>query len=439
MKISTCFIKTMTVLSFVLACCLHFTACKKGTEQETNHPTEPITTGKGVAIGAPATQMIGVAGGTLTSPDGKVKMTIPQGAVAVNTAFSIQPITNTLYEDDASRVAWRLLPEGTVFAKPVEIVFKYDDADLATTVEDFMIVTWQDANGHWKVEPARLNKQAKTLTVETTHFSDWTVTGGFELKMEKEVLKPTEKSKMWVVSVDEEDLLAPLSITAEMDGSLTALGNWKIIQGQGSLDAIKGGRKGFAYSALYTAPAAVNGRMNVVVTMEVEGFNKIKDPAAPGGVRQTGKMILFGRLIVSENFMTGTLGGIPFGFFGDEVVAIGLNNAMLIRGNDGSGEVTVTVSASGAGNYPCGQIILPGKAGINIGYSGGAWLGYAHSYFACGTGDLIYSPASVQIIKWPAVGQSAEGRFSGPVYTTDGTCSPQPKELEVQFNVVRSS
>jgi hypothetical protein len=425
--------------SVTIAALLFFAGCKKGTGVNYQSP-QVIKTEKGTAIGAPDRMMIGAAGGVFTSTDGRVTITVPQDAVAAATQFTIQPITNTLYSNDASRIAYRLLPEGSSFLKPVEVQLKYDEHDTKTTVPEYMTVAWQQTDGSWKVEPARLNKTTKTLKFETTHFSDWTVTGGFELKIEKEVVRINETSKLWVVSITDDELLAQLGVTAEDDAVLTALGNWKIILGPGSITENKGGSKGFAYSATYTAPSSVNGVQHVTISMEVEGFNKIKDPSAPGGIRNTGQMILFGRLIVGDNFMTGTLDGVEFGFFGDKVSAIGMNGAIVIRGSDGSGEVTLSANANGAGSYPCGQIIQPGKAGVIIGSPAGAWPSYGHSYIECGqVGEVKYSPASFEITRWPAVGQVAEGSFNGPVYLSDGNCGPRQKMLYVQFSITRGN
>jgi hypothetical protein len=164
-----------------------------------------------------------------------------------------------------------------------------------------------------------------------------------------------------VVTASDDDLLAHLSVSAADEAQITALGNWKIIQGNGTLQARSSGPKGFAYDVLYTAPSTVNGQMQVVITMEVEGFNSIRDPSMPGGVKNTGKMILFGRLLVSQNFLTGTLDGTPFGFFGNNVVATGSTGLISIRAGDASGEVTLSANGSTAGSFPCGQFIFPGK------------------------------------------------------------------------------
>jgi hypothetical protein len=417
---------------------LVFCSCKKDPVNAGHTPTEPVHTGTGIAIGTAVTKSIGPAGGELISGDGKLKIILPENSVDANTEFSIQPITNTLFEGDDSRLAYRLLPEGSTFSKPVQLQFNYDEDNLTNTLEDLLTVAWQQPNGTWKTMPASLNKATKTIAVETLHFSDWTVTGGFELNTEKESLRPDEQSKLWVVSISDDELLASLSISKEDEASLTRLGNWKIIEGSGSLVENKTGSKGFASTAQYTAPSRVNGPLNVVITMELEGFNRIKDPTAPGGIRQTGRMILFGHLIVSENFLTGTLDGVPFGFFGNNVVATEMTGLIAIRASDASGEVTVSVNGNAAGSYPSGQIIFPGKAGVNIGPTDGSPF-YTHSYFECGEmGDLKFSPSAVEISKWPAVGQAAEGRFSGPVYLSDGVCGARIKQLELQFNVTRS-
>lgn len=426
------FAKLIAILFFV-------SSCKKNPANVEGIPSEPIKSERGTAQGTPVTKSIGTDGGTLISADGNLTITVPQGAIPSAQQFSIQPITNTLYEEDASRIAYRLLPEGITFSKPIQLQFRYTPPSQEGTTEDVLTIASQQTNGTWKIVPTILNKTTKTLTAETTHFSDWTVTGGFELMVEKRTLRPGEKAKLWVVSAIGEDLLAPLSVHAEVSATLTALGNWKIIDGPGSLNTIRTSPKGFEYNATYTAPSAVTGRKIAVITMEVEGFNKIKDPSAPGGIRHTGKMILFGRIIISENSLTGSLDGVEFGFFGNEVVATGLGGLIVIRASDGSGEMTLSINGTGSGAYPCGQIIFPGKAGVSIGATDGSFF-YTQSYFECGQiGEQKHSPAAVQLDKWPVVGQPATGSFTGPVYLSDGLCGPRLKMLNVTFNVTRSN
>lgn len=429
--------KQLMVVLSTLAC-LILTACKKSGGGAVT-PAEPVVTAKGVAKGTPVTKQIGTAGGELESDDGKIKIVVPQGAVQQNTAFSIQPITNTLHDGDEDRTAYRLLPEGTTFAKPVQLVFNYDEDDLNGTVEDFMTVAWQRPEGSWKVEPCRLDKQHQTLTVETTHFSDWIKTGGFEIYTPKKLLRTKAKAMLTVLAVTENEMLAPLPLSDAELGELTSMGNWEKLKGPGTLTPIKGGR-GFETSAEYTAPETVDKVEFIEIAMEVEGFNHIKDPSAPGGVRRTGKMILFINLIVSDNMLTGTFDDIPFGFFGDEVVITGINGNIGIRASDASGEISIIISANAAGSYPCGQIFFPNKAAVNV-LAPPGWDGpnYATSYFECGqTGDLKFSPSLVHLDVWPAIGGVAEGTYSGNVFLADGQCGARPKDLTLTFKVVRS-
>lgn len=431
-------VKQLMIVISTLACLLSV-ACKKSGSNGPEIPAEPIVTAKGVARGASVSKQIGIAGGELESGDGKIKIMVPQGSVQQNTTFTIQPITNTLHGGDDKRSAYRLLPEGTTFAKPVQLVFNYDEDDLNGTAEDLMTVAWQTTEGSWKVEPCRLDKQNQTLTVETTHFSDWTKTGGFEITTPKTLLRTKEKILLTVLAVTEDEMLAPLPLTDAELSKLTSMGNWEKLKGPGTLTPIKSGR-GFETSAEYTSPETVNAVEFIEIAMEVEGFNHIKDPSVPGGVRRTGKMILFINLVVSDNMLTGTFDGIPFGFFGEKVVITGINGNIGIRASDASGEITLVISANAKGAYPCGQIFFPNKASVNVlAPPGEDGPNYSTSYFECGqAGELKFSPSNVYLDVWPAIGEVAEGTYSGNVYLSDGQCGARAKDLTLTFKVVRS-
>lgn len=69
-----------------------------------------------------------VAGGTLKSADDAVKLEVAPGAVAKNTTFAIQTITNELPGHIGD--AFRITPEGTTFAVPAKITFRYTEKDV---------------------------------------------------------------------------------------------------------------------------------------------------------------------------------------------------------------------------------------------------------------------------------------------------------------------
>jgi hypothetical protein len=152
-----------------------FTACIKedigdngGTIDYAN--LQPTVTPKGTPIGAVYNQQVGAAGGTVQSPDGKIKLDIPAGALAANTNIGIQEITNTapLGEDGK---AYRLTPEGTQFDKPVTITMQYDPA---TTPDALVWVITQKDDGTWlgNIDP-EVNETAHTVSAKINHFSDW--------------------------------------------------------------------------------------------------------------------------------------------------------------------------------------------------------------------------------------------------------------------------
>ena len=146
-----------------------------GPSDPTNVGMVPVPTKAGEPIGPPATATISTEGGTLSTPDGALTVTIPAGAVAAPTEFSITPIVNTAR--GALSGAFRLGPEGTTFAEPVTLTFKGPEAYPSTGggIGD-VGVAYHDASGFWLPLPSVTRDEgANTLSVETAHFSDWTL------------------------------------------------------------------------------------------------------------------------------------------------------------------------------------------------------------------------------------------------------------------------
>ena len=134
-------------------------------------PSELVAaiTDVGTPNGEPATGSIGPAGGSLSSKDGGVTLTVPPGAVASTVDFTIQPITNEAPGGFGN--SYQLGPEGKTFAVPVQITFRYDP-ELGDM--DGLTVAYQDAQHFWRVaDPVALDQGARTATVSTTHLSPW--------------------------------------------------------------------------------------------------------------------------------------------------------------------------------------------------------------------------------------------------------------------------
>jgi hypothetical protein len=134
----------------------------------------------GTPVGDKVTRDIGPEGGTLSSPDGRLTLTVPQGAVNEKVAFSIQPGTNKF--GNGLGLAYKLEPEGRTFTTRLNISIHYDDHDLEGTFPEALSLAYQDAKGSWHMRKyVDLDKDQKTLTVSTTHFS-WYIEG-FVLKL----------------------------------------------------------------------------------------------------------------------------------------------------------------------------------------------------------------------------------------------------------------
>lgn len=213
------YFKVKSVLLFlVFAAAL--AACKKEVNSiETK--TERLQKPHGAVTGTPVSKTIGPEGGAIQSRDGNISVTIPAGAVATATEFKIQPVENTL--PGSPGPAYRLLPEGVAFAKPVTIRFSYASVNVPAKL---LALAYQDHNGYFHVmQKTERNTTDKTLSVQTTHFSDWLIfnfvgvtpngatvrTGGtVEFTLFKSPLAVAESP-----TIDESDILSPLPYTPE--------------------------------------------------------------------------------------------------------------------------------------------------------------------------------------------------------------------------------
>ncbi len=152
-------------------------SCKKGLGDAESNPFEnatPLITDKGIPLGAVTSYPVNSSATTITSTDGKLDLIIPAGAFSSAATISIQPISNL--SPLGLSTGYRLLPEGVTFAKPITLRFHYNAADLGTAIEDFLWINTQQSDGSWVGnKKSVVDKASKTILVETTHFSDWTM------------------------------------------------------------------------------------------------------------------------------------------------------------------------------------------------------------------------------------------------------------------------
>jgi hypothetical protein len=271
-------------------------SCKKSDSTSVPRENGPVITGVGTNAGTPSDTLIGPAGGTLHSADGKLTVTVPANALPSVTTISIQPITNMAPQGLGS--GYRLMPEGTTFAKAVTLTFHYDNDLLHGSLEDFLWIVTQVGNGSWNAMlKSALDKNARTVTVTTTHFSDWMLGKFIDLTLtpaaanvqrgQSVALRVGGFSRDKALADDAE--LAPLIFLAGAGDDLTPLTpvppvesrlmdfkikQWTMNGSPAPVSNSNGSLTASGNSATYTAPAQVPAINPAAVTVQLQASNK---------------------------------------------------------------------------------------------------------------------------------------------------------------------
>lgn len=234
-------------------------------------PIEPVATEVGEPIGDAVTQAIGPAGGTIESADGALRIEVPAGALAAEQTLSIQPIANHAHGKVSG--AFRLGPEDVPFASPVRLTFSFTPEQVLGTSPQLLRVASQNNDGFWELhEQLQLDAEEGIVSVESTHFSDWSLVTGALLSPESATIKPSETVSLSVViceRVQPDDLLAPLVAECRPSEVISNLvKNWSVNGtpgGDGNVGtvAVQDNR-----TALYTAPATAPQPGAVAVSTE---------------------------------------------------------------------------------------------------------------------------------------------------------------------------
>jgi hypothetical protein len=268
--------KNFILLFAALAICISFSlSC--GKDDLVNPPNmEPLITPVGTTVSTPVTATIDGAGGTLTSADGIVELNVPAGVVSSATVFSIQAIRN--HCPGGSGNAYRILPEGTIFAQPVTLSFHYADTSIAD--ERVLGIAYQDADHTWFApKVVSLHEATNKINVETRHLSDWSLFERLALKPRKASVFINESATFSINFVG-----ALNTITDAQGVQLNNLNNDNAVSTTWQTDAGSIFKNGDD-RARYTAPGAVPSPNPVQVsatfsnfTFEMNGYT-ISNPA----------------------------------------------------------------------------------------------------------------------------------------------------------------
>ena len=227
----------------------------------------------GTPGGAAATSSIGASGGSLTSPDGRLTLSVPPGAVAGAVDFTIQPITNSA--PGGLGIAYRLTPDGENFAVPADISFHYSDQDLAGTAPGALAIAYQDVQHFWRSPVSTILDEAnKTLTVSTSHLSDWSCLAGYQLQPATASVSIGKTQVLTLVScapIDDGDLVSLRARCAPETGDFATTSGWAVNGAPGGTTGIGTVVASGQLGATFTAPGARPTPSLVAVSAQIDG------------------------------------------------------------------------------------------------------------------------------------------------------------------------
>lgn len=358
-------------LSIAIAMVLSLPSCKKdSTEPSPTVPTAPtpVITPVGEPIGAATSATIGATGGTITSTDGHLTLTIPAGALSSDVAISITPISNEAPLAFAD--GYRLEPQGTTFAVPITYTFSYTDDMLTGTDEHLLWIVTQATDGHWDaLQHSALDATNNTITVQASHFSDWSLGRFVDLALTPAFFHLTvnETLTLSITGFDKpedvaaEDELVPLIPNSQFDPeALTPLtpiptitddqltlfqaAIWTLNGVDAPTSGPNGSLTGGIRTATYTAPSSVPGGGNLVA-VTVELFTKNK-------ANQASAFYLTSNIYVTEQnlFLDVEVDGVPYSYY-----EYGFNGALPADPNH---YFPVTASLdNGALDWSCAEML----------------------------------------------------------------------------------
>ncbi|MCG2615299.1 hypothetical protein LZZ85_13450 [Terrimonas sp. NA20] len=415
------------------------TSCKKDKPEEDPEGPPPgelsqkLKLPLGAPVGSAVQKEIGAAGGVIQSPDGVIKITVPAGAVDVPTAFSVQEVTNTL---ETRARSYRLRPEGVNFKKPLTVTYRYAGIDIGSIDPRMLFLAFQDKDGYYySANKTKGDLNNHTLTVETTHFSDWTFYSRYDLNIDggrkeggRVFLRESEKVKVNVYvspksegEDDIDELLSPL-----YDPVMSSV-QWDFSPKKGSLQI------SVDRIASYQAPAKISRTEEIVITATLTGDIGKDNQGNPVRLMQLVQPVVLENddyFILSED--------------GEEMVAADFS-ATLIEGMGvqlsarfpNGYNLSAYTYGSAVASYPYNMHGVAGSATLElVGQDQRSFIVYRAEDCFNGNGQAIFSPGAF-VLK--SVGHTAgkyfEGEFTCTMFRFDFCNSTVKKSISGRFKI----
>ena len=421
------------VLIVTLALAGLATGCRKpAVDPQPPTRSSGTPTAKGTPIGTAVSTTIGPSGGTITSADSAITVTVPPGAMTETTGFSIQPITNTA--PNGIGTSYLLLPEGKQFDKPVSIQFKYTDDQVEGTSPEELLIAYQDTAGIWNAAGgATLDSVRKTITVTSKHFSRWSEFANIIMFVDRPSIDHNESAYLSVMEVikkkrfQDDDFTAALhrpGFYEPLDGATPTtytIPDWQVYK-DGNIQSTG------PSTARYTAQDSDPSPNPVTVGAHLINFFSPND----GPIHEE---ILKRKIYVSSTYL--------------EIVLNGNTNIYPNATADFAGGRLSIKSLNQAYNGGLLNPVLSGTGRFIWGNDGGGqdifiWVGgvpFGDMYTVCQpTAHIETTHGIIDVTKWAdKVGNYVEGEFQGQVAygNADRSCTHVIKTISGRFSAKR--
>jgi hypothetical protein len=262
-----------------------------------------------------------------------------------------------------------------------------------------------------------LNKTNKTVTVATSHFSDWALFESFRLDVEKSLLRTGEATALKVIGIR---LLGGVSLPEAgiyEDTTIERVSNWQL-NGQGILNP-DGSR------ARFTAPLMEPTPNPVSVSVEVTDI-----PTREG---TKAKVILFASIFVHDEYMKVTFGNANH-YYKDVDASVSGGVIIINGGIPGAQAVNLNFGSSGTGTKSFDvKPLTPTNVTAAIGSTP-----YVSWYQKCNPPEMLTTGGSITISSVGPVGGYIEGSFGGTLAYGPGPCDdPGFQSISGSFRIKR--
>ncbi|GAB3424500.1 hypothetical protein [Niabella aquatica] len=417
-------------LSYIILCVsflLSIGSCSKDSDPANKGELVLIKAEHGVAQGGQVVKVIGAAGGQITTPDGKITVDIPVGAVDSDVQFTIQPISKTLAL--ATGPAYRLGPEDVTFHKEVKITFDYTEEDLVGTSEDYLYLAYQDREGYfYSAFMTEIDKAAHKVWVNTRHFSDWYLNRLFHVVKEKRRLVANEETALLLFYTEQ----WPDGRLGYRDGEQIKTDTW-FVNGPGKVTREgNGGENLSRVSATYKAPASIVQPAKIAVGAQIKNMVNKTHPDRPG---TSGLVIVQTEIeLVPDEYFTWEVDGTRHVGLSNDAALMG--SMTILIGTGLTGGISINLHADRTDNFDLGNEAEPDKFGLTVNISSGTDIPYRGVYYKCNDSKPYYGKGKLTIDKYGSIGGIISGSIEATVYEV-GACTPKSKKVSGTFRLRR--